>query len=127
VTVEVADDLPPVHADRVQLQQVVLNLVNNAIDAVAGGSDRAVHVRAVPAQNARAVQVSVTDTGAGIAADIADRLFQPLTTSKRGGLGLGLSICATIVESHGGRIWLQSRAPGATEFRFTLPLAGPTT
>lgn len=126
VTVDLAEGLPAIYADRVQLQQVMLNLINNAIDSVAAGgcTERKVHVRVTLAQEARAVQVSVTDTGPGIAADIADRLFQPLTTSKQGGLGLGLSICATIVESHGGRIWLQSRAP--TEFRFTLPTAGPS-
>jgi len=64
----------------------------------------------------------VRDNGPGIAPDIADRLFEPLTTSRQQGLGLGLSISQGIVESHGGRIWLHSRAPGATEFRFTLPL-----
>ncbi len=71
------------------------------------------------------VEIGVADNGPGIDASLADRLFQPLTTSKQEGLGLGLSICASIVEAHGGRIWLQSQAAGATEFRFSLPLRTP--
>ncbi len=72
------------------------------------------------------VEIAVSDNGAGIAPALAERLFEPLTTSKRDGLGLGLSICATIVQSHHGRLWLQSGAPGATEFRFWLPLQQAT-
>jgi signal transduction histidine kinase len=68
------------------------------------------------------VEVRVADNGPGIEAALAVRLFEPLTTSKPDGLGLGLSICASIVQLHGGRIWLHSGAPGATEFRFSLPL-----
>lgn len=124
VQIDVADGLPTVHADRVQLQQVVLNLVGNAIEAVGAGgrSDRRVRIRARVSDDAKDIEVAVIDNGPGIAAEIADRLFEPLTTSKHDGLGLGLSICATIIESHGGRIWLHARTPGATEFRFTLPL-----
>lgn len=124
VQIDVADGLPTVHADRVQLQQVVLNLVGNAIESVGAGgrSDRRVRIRARVSDDAKDIEVAVIDNGPGIAAEIADRLFEPLTTSKHDGLGLGLSICATIIESHGGRIWLHARTPGATEFRFTLPL-----
>ncbi|HXF54075.1 MAG TPA: ATP-binding protein, partial [Hyphomicrobiaceae bacterium] len=70
------------------------------------------------------IEIAVRDNGPGLTAEIADRLFAPLTTSKREGLGLGLSISAAIVEAHGGRVWLHSHRPGATEFRFSLPL-GP--
>jgi signal transduction histidine kinase len=124
LALDVPDGIPDIHGDRIQLQQVVLNLVRNAIEAVAqtAGRDGAVRVSARRDEAQRAVIISVADNGPGIDADFADRLFGPLTTTKRGGLGLGLAISASIVESHGGRIWLQSRAPGATEFRFSLPL-----
>jgi two-component system sensor kinase FixL len=124
IEVDVAPDLPPVHADRVQLQQVILNLVQNSMDAIeaAGQTAGRVYIAATLVQNPPRVEVAVSDNGAGIAPALAERLFQPLTTSKRDGLGLGLSICATIVQSHHGRLWLQSGAPGATEFRFWLPL-----
>lgn len=128
IEVDAAGDLPPVHADRVQLQQVILNLVQNSIDAIttSGRADGRIRVAAVVLQNPARVELSVSDNGAGIAPALAERLFQPLTTSKRDGLGLGLSICATIVQSHHGRLWLQSGAPGATEFRFWLPLQQAT-
>ena len=128
IDVDVAPDLPPVHADRVQLQQVVLNLVHNSIDAIAtsGRSEGRIRVAAALLDNPPRVEIAVSDNGAGIAPALAERLFQPLTTSKRDGLGLGLSICATIVQSHHGRLWLQSGASGATEFRFWLPLQQAT-
>ena len=128
IDIDASPDLPPVHADRVQLQQVILNLVQNSIDAVdaAGRSDGQIRIAAMLMENPRRIEIAVADNGAGIAPDLAQRLFEPLTTSKREGLGLGLSICATIVQSHHGRLWLQSGAPGATEFRFWLPLQQAT-
>jgi len=124
LTLDVADDVPNIHGDRIQLQQVVLNLVRNAIEAVAETSrpDATVGVAAQLSEAPRAVVISVSDNGPGIEEAFADRLFAPLTTTKRGGLGLGLAISASIVEAHGGRIWLHERRPGATEFRFSLPL-----
>jgi signal transduction histidine kinase len=124
IEVDAADSLPAVHADRVQLQQVILNLIQNSIDAIAasGRRDGRIRIAAALMDNPARVEISVSDNGAGIAPALAERLFEPLTTSKRDGLGLGLSICATIVQSHHGRLWLQSGAPGATEFRFWLPL-----
>ena len=116
------------HGDRVQLQQVVLNLVRNAMDAIAAASidngrvDLVVRTR----PETREVEVSVRDNGIGIDPDMAPRIFEPLLTSKTEGLGLGLSISASIIQAHGGRLWLQSSDPGATDFRFTLPL-GPHT
>jgi two-component system, LuxR family, sensor kinase FixL len=118
--------LPDVFGDRIQLQQVVMNLVRNGIEAIveAGGPPKApagrIAVRAFVGAGGRTVEVSVADNGTGIASD--RDLFSPLTSSKKDGLGLGLSICANIVEAHGGRIWLQSGERGATEFRFSLPL-----
>jgi two-component system sensor kinase FixL len=128
IEVDASPDLPMIHADRVQLQQVILNLVQNSIDAIAAASRSDGHVRvaAMLMDNPRRIEIAVSDNGAGIAPDLARRLFEPLTTSKRDGLGLGLSICATIVQSHHGRLWLQSGAPGATEFRFWLPLEQAT-
>jgi signal transduction histidine kinase len=124
IEADVPPDLPAVHADRVQLQQVILNLVQNSIDAIdsAGQTEGRIRITGSLLQNPPRVEIAVSDNGAGIAPALAERLFEPLTTSKREGLGLGLSICATIVQSHHGRLWLQSGAPGATEFRFWLPL-----
>jgi two-component system sensor kinase FixL len=72
------------------------------------------------------IEVAVRDNGPGIAPHLADRMFEPMTTSKHEGLGLGLSISQGIIESHGGRLWLQSGKPGQTEFRFSLPLELPS-
>ena len=124
IEVDASPDLPMLHADRVQLQQVILNLVQNSIDSIgaAGRSNGQIRVAAVLLEKPRRIEIAISDNGAGIAPELAQRLFEPLTTSKRDGLGLGLSICATIVQSHHGRLWLQSGAPGATDFRFWLPL-----
>lgn len=120
---DAAGDLPPVHGDRIQLQQVILNLVRNATDALtgAGAADGWVRVATYRLDQPARIEISVTDNGPGIDQALADRIFDPLTTSKPDGLGLGLSICASIVQLHGGRIWLESGTPGATEFRFSLP------
>jgi C4-dicarboxylate-specific signal transduction histidine kinase len=124
VDLDVSADLPDLHGDRVQLEQVVLNLVHNAVDAIAavGQSQGHVHVAAHRCAAPPRIEISVLDNGPGIEAEVAGRLFDPLTTTKQDGLGLGLSICASIVEAHGGRVWLQSGEPGATEFRFSVPL-----
>ena len=108
-------------ADRSQLQQVVMNLVLNAIDAVAStGSRRGVlELRSQPDRNG--VHISVADNGCGIAAGSAGRLFDPLFSTKPGGMGLGLSICHSIVEAHGGRIWHEPRQPHGSTFHLVLP------
>jgi two-component system sensor kinase FixL len=124
IELDVPDDLPVVHGDRIQLEQVVLNLVRNAVEAIAGANqtDGRIRVTARRLDATQRIEIGVADNGPGLAPELAERLFQPLTTSKHEGLGLGLPICASIVESHGGRIWLQAREAGATELRFSLPL-----
>jgi two-component system sensor kinase FixL len=117
-------DLPPVHGDRVQLQQVILNLIRNAIESIVGARqmDGRIRITARRLDAPQRIEIGVLDNGSGIGDDLAERLFHPLTTSKHEGLGLGLPICVSIVESHGGRVWLHARQAGATEFRFSLPL-----
>jgi two-component system sensor kinase FixL len=113
----------------VQLQQVVLNLIRNSIDAIAAmrpsATARSIKLEARQLSTPGRVEFSVLDSGPGIDEETAQRLFEPLMTSKLEGLGLGLAICTSIVEAHGGKLWLHSRAPGATEFRFTIPLENP--
>jgi two-component system sensor kinase FixL len=106
-------------ADKVQIQQVVLNLMRNAIDAMEGSPRRDLTVSAVQADD-EMVEVSVSDTGSGISPDVAEQLFQPFITTKAHGMGVGLSISRTIVEAHGGRIWIEPNLGGGTVFRFTL-------
>lgn len=108
-----------VFADRIQIQQVLVNLIRNAIESMAEVSgDRRLEVATTA--SGQGVEISISDTGAGLAPEIARHLFQPFMTTKRKGMGLGLSICRTIVEAHGGKIWVESRAGGGTIFRFTL-------
>jgi two-component system, LuxR family, sensor kinase FixL len=106
-------------ADKVQIQQVLLNLLRNAIEAMGDSPTRNLVVSS-QTDDAGMVMVSVADTGTGIAPEIAEQLFQPFVTTKREGMGVGLSICRTIVESHGGRIWVEPNSGGGTVFRFTL-------
>jgi signal transduction histidine kinase len=120
----VPDNLPEIRADRVQLQQVVLNLVRNAIDSISEAEQRKgqVDISAFYQVEPERIEISVADNGPGLGPDFAERVFEPLMTSKHGGLGLGLPICVSIVESHGGKVWLHSGRSGATEFRFSIPL-----
>jgi len=123
-TLSVAEDVPPVLADKVQVQQVVLNLMRNAIEAMAGSALRELTVAILPVGSGR-VQIDVSDTGTGISPDIAAQLFQPFVTSKQTGMGLGLSISRTIIEAHGGRLWVDERPGGGTVFHMTLRAIGP--
>jgi two-component system sensor kinase FixL len=122
IDLNVADGLPPVHGDRVQLQQVALNLVANAMEAMTMARTAKPRIEVGARRAGAALVISVRDNGPGVSDNLAERLFEPLSTSKQEGLGLGLSICVSIVEAHGGRIWLESQAPGATEFRVSLPI-----
>jgi len=121
--VERTDALPPVFADRIQLQQVVLNLVMNGIEAMQSIVDRPrVLVIRTERDEAHQVKVTVTDCGVGFSADSAGRLFNTFFTTKAGGMGMGLSICRSIIERHGGRIWAAPNAAHGATIQFTLPL-----
>jgi two-component system, LuxR family, sensor kinase FixL len=114
-----APDATPVYADRVQIQQVLVNLMRNAIEAMETAPVRRLSV-ATMLLDEETVQVTVADTGTGIAPEIRERLFEAFGTTKEHGMGLGLSICRTIVEAHGGRITARDAQGGGTEFQFTL-------
>lgn len=107
--------------DRVQIQQVLINLIRNAVEAMEGCEIRNLVISS-KIVNAEAAAVCVSDTGPGIAPEIADQLFQAFVSTKSSGMGLGLSICQTIIEAHGGRIRARPTDNGGTEFSFTLPL-----
>jgi PAS domain S-box-containing protein len=119
---ELADDLPPVMGDRVQLQQVILNLLLNASDAMSGVTDRPreLVIRTEPDER-DGVRLSIQDAGAGLEPLEMDRLFEPFYTTKSGGMGIGLSVSRSIIESHNGRLWaVPNDGPGAT-FAFSIP------
>ncbi len=110
-------------ADRIQIQQVLVNLMRNAIDAMSeGGAVRRLDIATATGPEDQ-VEVTVADTGSGLAPEVVRQLFQPFVTTKRKGMGLGLSICRTIVEAHGGKIWVNSPPEGGTIFHFTLRAA----
>jgi len=117
-------DLPPVSGDRIQLQQVLLNLILNAIDAIdatsAGARDLVLGT--APGESGSIV-VSIADTGIGLPKEKPERLFEPFYTGKRGGMGMGLAISRSIVESHDGKIWAEANSPRGAIFRFSLPFA----
>jgi signal transduction histidine kinase len=120
---DVAPDLPNVRGDRVQLQQVVLNLVLNGLDAMRepGANDRRLVIRTFR-ESAAIVGVAVKDAGPGIAEQDAERIFEPLYTTKRDGIGMGLAIARTIVDAHGGRLTAENNADRGATFQFTLPV-----
>ena len=113
-------ELPEVLIDKIQIQQVVVNLIRNAIEAMEGSERRELEISAAMHEGGM-VGISITDTGPGIASEIADRLFQPFITTKPQGMGVGLSICQSIVEVHGGRLRVEANPEGGSIFRFTLP------
>jgi two-component system sensor kinase FixL len=122
VTMQFDPQADAVLADRVQIQQVLINLLRNALDAMRGATARPeLKVRTVGQGDGFTV-VSVSDTGPGISEEVRERLFEPFMTTKKEGLGVGLSICRTIVEAHGGAIWADNNPDGGATFFFTLPL-----
>ena len=112
--------LPEVRGDRVQLQQVLLNLITNAIDAMAAEDEPRVLCVKSEAHEGDGVVVSVADTGTGISSQDVDRIFNPLFTTKSDGMGMGLSICRAIIEAHDGRLWVAPNTPRGAVFQFTL-------
>ena len=124
VRTDLADCLPPIEGDRVQLQQVILNLVVNAIQAVAAVADGTREVL-VTSEQAKpdGVLVAIRDSGPGLAPADLERLFEPFYTTKPNGLGMGLSICQSIVVAHSGRLWAAANVPRGAIFRFTVPAA----
>jgi signal transduction histidine kinase len=120
---ELAPALPMILGDRVQLQQVITNLVMNGVEAMHPTTDRPreLMIRSQQDEEHR-VLVTVTDSGVGISAENADRLFNPFFTTKSSGLGMGLSICRSIVEAHGGRLWTTANLPHGATFHFALPV-----
>ncbi|MFO1406164.1 MAG: PAS domain S-box protein [Steroidobacteraceae bacterium] len=125
--IEADEDLPPVHADPIQVQQVVLNLVRNAIDAMQDGRDdsREVVLRTRRTADGE-VCITVADHGCGISAEAAEHLFNPFFTTKATGTGLGLAISRSIIRAHGGRLWHTPNERSGTQFHFTLPAAPAT-
>ena len=117
-----AERLPPVHGDRVQLQQVVLNLILNAVDAMGsfGTGERKLLV-SIEQNQANGILVAVRDTGPGIAPQHRERVFETFYTTKSSGVGMGLSICRSIIDAHGGRLWADANKPRGAVFQFTLP------
>jgi two-component system sensor kinase FixL len=115
-------ELPDILADKVQIQQVAHNLIRNAVEAMETTSQRDLTIAV--ARRGEFALFSVADTGTGISPEIAQHLFQPFVTSKANGMGVGLSICRTIIEAHGGRITAGPNEGGGTVFEFTIPLAG---
>jgi two-component system sensor kinase FixL len=120
VSVELDHDADAVFVDRVQIQQVVINLIRNAIDAMLESPIRSLTIRSLAGPE-DFVTLSIEDTGSGVGPEIADQLFQPFVSTKQSGMGIGLSICRTIIEAHGGRIWFEQRGGDGTAFHFTLP------
>jgi C4-dicarboxylate-specific signal transduction histidine kinase len=120
---DLAMDDRPVTGDRVQLQQVLLNLIMNGVEAMRGVTERTreLTVSSMLAEPS-GVLVAIKDTGAGLDPAVAERMFQPFFTTKSDGLGMGLAICRSIVEAHGGRLWVSPRAPHGADVRFTVPL-----
>lgn len=108
--------------DKVQIEQVLINLMRNAVEAMETSQRRRLELSAIVETDGM-VRVSVKDTGPGLAKDVADRLFQPFVSTKEAGMGVGLSICRTIVESNGGRIWAEPNPRCGTAFSFSLPVA----
>jgi PAS domain S-box-containing protein len=122
---ELADDLPPVLGDRIQLQQVILNLIVNAIDAMSGVSQPHRELSVASAKDgANGVLVTVRDSGTGLDQSSLDRLFEPFYTTKAAGMGMGLAISRTIIEAHGGKLWAAPNEPRGAMFRFRLPSDG---
>lgn len=125
VSAKLGSDLPSAMIDKVQIQQVLVNLVRNALEAMAGQPRRELCVTTESLDD-RFILVSVADTGPGLSEEVNAKLFQPFVTTKHDGMGIGLSICRSIVDAHGGKLWAAPNPEGGTVFRFQLPVADDT-
>ena len=123
--VELSTPLPEVEADAVMIEQIVVNLVRNAMDAMRDEAPAARIIEVRSAHEGRFATVSVADRGAGIPDEIAARLFEPFFTTKSEGMGMGLNICRSIAELHHGRLGFETRPGGGTIFTLSLPLDAP--
>jgi C4-dicarboxylate-specific signal transduction histidine kinase len=119
-----ADGLPAVEMDRVQIQQVMMNLMVNGLDAMGGITDRPRLLRVRTSGGEQEILIAVEDSGVGLDDGTIDRLFDPFFTTKTEGLGMGLAICRSIAESHGGRLHARANDGHGATFHFTLPLDG---
>jgi signal transduction histidine kinase len=123
VQTQLAAGLPHVQGDRVQLQQVILNLIINAVEAMSGVSEWSRELLICTGKDASSgVLVAVQDSGPGLNPESFDRLFDAFYTTKPGGMGMGLSICRSIVEAHGGRVWASRTGGSGVTVQFTLPV-----
>lgn len=120
LAVEIAPETPPVLIDKVQIQQVLLNLIRNAVEAMQASARRELVIAAMTTGDM--VQISVRDTGPGISAGVRDKLFEPFVTTKSTGMGVGLAICHSIVTAHGGRMWVTDNPSGGAAFHITVPV-----
>jgi C4-dicarboxylate-specific signal transduction histidine kinase len=121
VATDFAGDLPPILADRVQLQQVILNLIMNGMDAMTGMTDCAPRLQIKSSRKADCVLTQMLDCGSGLPAQ-ADSIFEPFFTTKKDGIGMGLTISRSIIEAHGGRLWAEHASPHGAILNFTLPI-----
>ena len=121
-SIDIAPDTNHVFVDRVQIQQVMVNLMRNAIESMAESPEKKLHI-GVRTVDDDMVEIAVADTGSGIDQELGDRIFDPFASTKGDGMGLGLSICRTIIESHGGSIRAEPNPGGGTIFRVTLEKA----
>jgi len=123
VTTELASHLPPILGDRVQLQQVLLNLIMNSLDAMSAITDRARQLQISSSRNADGVLIQVKDSGQGWNSQHGSSIFDPFFTTKKDGIGMGLTISRSIIESHGGRLWAERGTPHGAILNFTVPIA----
>jgi signal transduction histidine kinase len=122
---ELAQGLPVIQGDRIQLQQIVLNMIMNAVEAMSEASNGPRDLLISTAEDmSKGVLVTVRDSGPGLSPENRDRLFDAFYTTKSGGMGMGLSICRSIIEAHGGRVWATANLPQGACFHFSLPAHG---
>jgi two-component system sensor kinase FixL len=118
-------DLPPMAVERIQIQQVIVNLLRNAVEAMANSPRRQIIVETELRERTQMIEVAVHDSGSGVSAEVDGTIFEPFTTTKRDGIGLGLAIAQSIIRAHLGELWWERNAGGGATFRFTVPVAAP--